>query len=56
MSEQEAKDKWCPYVKIAAGGGQSVEDNRHFWCLATGCMAWNGDRVDGYCNFEIKGN
>jgi hypothetical protein len=54
MSEDIAIGKWCPYVQIAAGGGQSIHDNRNFNCLGSGCMEWAGNKIVGYCNFKEK--
>ena len=44
MTEDEAKDKWCPFARVSETGGRSVAINRDAepWptCVASKCMAW----------------
>lgn len=56
MTEQDAKQKWCPFVRLVQGG--RVNSNRGdgsyselTHCLGTGCMAWrsNGETDGGFC-------
>lgn len=60
MTEEEAKTKWCPMVRIGVGEGSSTNlswvsspedlqkaDNN---CLASACMMWRETAADdGYC-------
>lgn len=43
MTEEEAKTKWCPMVRMKPSG--LVADLRHLpdtLCLGTACMMWRG--------------
>jgi hypothetical protein len=45
VSEEEAKEKWCPFTRIATGSKSAVVTSRTYAstgsrCLASGCMAW----------------
>ena len=53
MTEDEAKTKWCPFVRIGSSfsglgalnrdvTGRDVEKSN---CIASGCMAWRRDEV-----------
>lgn len=52
MTEDEAKTKWCPFVRIMAldprsGGNPSINrhDYNNFNCIGSTCMAWRW--IDG---------
>lgn len=64
MTEEEAKTKWCPHVRIWSESGAGANrdpycghsDTDKANCIAADCMAWRwtqpetGDRpLDGYC-------
>lgn len=63
MTEDEAKQKWCPFVQ-AVGEFGSYTNRGDFkkTCLASGCMAWRWnelkgnttDEEDGYCGLAGK--
>lgn len=52
MTEEEAKTKWCPQVRLAADGHgewhtsrdpsmpSRPDDTQAYRCLASDCMAW----------------
>ena len=50
-SAEEAKDKWCPFVRVSTGAiviAKSRGDSNN--CLANKCMAWvNRSSVEGRC-------
>jgi hypothetical protein len=60
MTEDEAKTKWCPYVRFVDCEDR-LYDNRPSSmqngakCLGSGCMAWRwdydeyGDATEGFC-------
>ena len=50
MTEDEAKTKWCPHVRISdCGADNSVASNRNmmdgagYCCIASDCMMWSLD-------------
>jgi len=61
LSEQEARNKWCPFARVRSGV------NRHYdgtimistCCIASECMAWRStdDDIDiGYCGLIDQTN
>jgi hypothetical protein len=70
MTEDEAKQKWCPQVRFTQWNDQMLSNRGEFSgatnCLASGCMAWRwanerGLRSDGasvpiygYCGLAGK--
>lgn len=68
MTEDEAKTKWCPMVRITATKGYEDVDNRgqalgDYQCIASDCMMWrlitgeSGLPIDGergYCGLGGK--
>lgn len=51
MTEDEAKTKWCPFVRMTASQGEwhinrdpslqsSPQDTQAYRCIASACMAW----------------
>ncbi len=56
MTEDEAKTKWCPFVRaqqfqpFALGVADNPAVNRGEWsvnCLASGCAVWRWRHVSG---------
>lgn len=66
MTEDEAKTKWCPFVRVVIGpdnptwqGGMLTNrgaipaDNRDTLCIGSQCMAWRWTRSpDGFCGLS----
>lgn len=49
MTEEEAKTKWCPFIRIVRAGefefatnrmSKASEDGGNCLCIASACMAW----------------
>lgn len=51
MTEDEASEKWCPFVRVGmpVGGSmnrdvqgyhEAVSNKKHFNCIGSDCMAW----------------
>jgi len=44
MTEDEAKSKWCPMVRLVPDNGvlcsNRIDNRNHTLCLASDCMAW----------------
>jgi len=66
MTEDEAKEKWCPHVRLVVGEPTlgACNENRPshtgYNCIASGCMMWNWDRIYShsrgkYCNSDSHG-
>ncbi len=54
--EQEAKEKWCPFVRVSTGSAIVMTSRTvNSKCLGRGCMAWE-PRVQtmGYCGLIEK--
>ena len=57
LTEDQAKTKWCPEVRLIEDHGKNILNNRgelgDVLCLASGCMAWRwatGEhKAKGYC-------
>lgn len=57
LTPTEAKDKWCPSVRIGSQRGttnmdQFADEHMHTKCIGTGCMGWrwkDGTKTTGYC-------
>lgn len=62
MTEDEAKQKWCPQVRFSQWTDQMLSNRSDFSgatnCLASGCMAWRWEDIamrkpiDGYCGLS----
>lgn len=68
LTEEEAKTKWCPEVKILLsppqyeGGPHYIMTNRYndssYNCIASECMMWKKSLMEenkGYCGKTGKG-
>ena len=55
MKESEARKKWCPFARCPSDGDEPITINRRYsgepkpgcMCIASDCMAWQSQRVDG---------
>ncbi len=69
MTEDKARERWCPFVRQAYAFGESIAANRDSEgrpdrmgrCIASGCMAWrwhhsaaHGRLTSGYCGLAGK--
>jgi hypothetical protein len=65
MTEDEAKQKWCPQVRFTQWNDQMLSNRGEFSgatnCLASGCMAWRwwtlghpNEKQKGYCGLAGK--
>mgnify|MGYP000181417732 CR=1 FL=1 len=68
MTEDEAKTKWCPHVRVETGHieGPAVNRSDSDWpmgrCIGSACMAWRWDAEKcrqgqinhGYCGLAGK--
>ena len=65
MTEEEAKKKWCPMIKVHTfgyGQDEHYSNNRLELanlakCISTGCMAWRAYPTvesNGYCGLAGK--
>lgn len=58
-TEEEAKGKWCPFVRLTTNecepahntyygsNGFTVRADKNFTCIASGCMAWRWGVIEG---------
>lgn len=56
MTEDEAKTKWCPFVRLTASQGEwhtnregpksHLSQEGHACCIASACMAWRWVREE----------
>lgn len=63
MTEEEAKTKWCPMVRINGNAMDYIlnrkASDRHSYCIGSACMMWR-ENVDylpgphGYCGLAGK--
>jgi len=68
MTEDEAKTKWCPFVRMSANADNTrIIDNRghamkegdetHVLCIGSACMAWRvSETVDEQENHFVRQN
>ena len=58
MTEQDALQKWCPFVRVPAyktstNRTATGDADESFRCLGSQCMAWRGysseGKEQGYC-------
>lgn len=65
LTEDEAKTKWCPFVRLSEMGGtfNRISPAANLKCIASACMAWrwqssasmdNPSGVPGAGTQEIK--
>ena len=65
MSDDSYKDKWCPFVRLAASDNEwnttrgtrlcSATADNAFKCIGPKCMAWRTNYVHtGYCGLAGK--
>ncbi len=57
MTEDEAKQRWCPFIRLTADGNgewhinrdpsipSSPGDTQAYRCIGSACMAWRETRV-----------
>jgi hypothetical protein len=59
MTEQEARTKWCPMVRIAvfSTSVNRIKNSDSTHCIASGCMMWRPlPWQSGYCGLGGKPN
>lgn len=62
MTEQEAKTKWCPNVRVLLLGNSFVANrlgctrDEAYKCIASECMMWRWSSVGAFVNGKYDDN
>jgi hypothetical protein len=56
MTEDEAKERWCPFVRLSANRfrGEGVTEHQATRCIASECMAWRWDLAEGEWSGKLR--
>lgn len=61
MTEEEAKNKWCPMSRtpdndgrVTNRAGTNGEITRDDYCIASACMMWRWETVQSGCTIDGK--